>query len=223
YHRPRGIMSAGVEEPNALLTLGEGGRREPNIPATTTELVEGIVAETQNRWPSVRFDLGAVNSLAAPLFAAGFYYKTFMGPTRGSWMLYEPFIRRAAGLGKGTFEPDPDHYEGRHDFTDVLVIGSGPAGLAAAIAAGRTGARVTLAEQDSLRGGSLLAERVGSPADAWLSERVAELESLGNVRVLTRTTAAGLYDGNAVVLIERRDQRRPDPAKGEARQIAVTL
>ena len=223
YHRPRGIMSAGIEEPNALLTLGQGGRREPNIPATTTELVEGIVAETQNRWPSVRFDLGAVNSLAAPLFAAGFYYKTFMGPTRGSWMFYEPFIRRAAGLGKGTFERDPDRYEGRHDFTDVLVIGSGPAGLAAAIAAGRTGARVTLAEQDSLLGGSLLAEPVGGAADAWLGERVAELDSLRNVRVLRRTTAAGLYDGNTVVLIERRDHGRPDPARGEARQVAVTL
>jgi heterotetrameric sarcosine oxidase alpha subunit len=223
YHRPRGIMTAGVEEPNGLLTLGQAGRREPNIPATTTDLVDGIVAETQNGWPSTRFDLQAVNSLAAPLLAAGFYYKTFMGPTRGSWMFYEPFIRRAAGLGKGTFEPDPDRYEGRHDFADVLVIGGGPAGLAAAIAAGRTGARVTLAEQDALLGGSLLAEPVGTSADAWLAERVAELESLGNVRVLTRTTAAGLYDGNTVVLVERRDHRRPDPAKGEARQVAVTL
>jgi len=129
YHRPRGIMSAGIEEPNALLTLGEGGRREPNIPATMTELVDGIVAETQNGWPSVRFDLRALNSLAAPLLAAGFYYKTFMGPTRGSWMFYEPHIRRAAGLGKGTFEPDPDRYEGRHDFADVLVVGGGPAAL----------------------------------------------------------------------------------------------
>jgi len=223
YHRPRGIISAGVEEPNALLTLGDGGRREPNIPATTTELVEGIVAETQNRWPSVRFDLGAINSVAAPLLAAGFYYKTFMGPTRGSWMFYEPFIRRAAGLGKGTFARDPDRYEGRHDFADVVVVGSGPAGLAAAIAAGRAGARVILVEQDSRLGGSLLSEPVGSPADAWLGERIAELESLANVRVLTRTTAAGLYDGSTVVLVERRDHRRPDPAKGEARQVAVTL
>jgi sarcosine oxidase subunit alpha len=223
YHRPRGIVSAGIEEPNALLTLGEGGRREPNIPATTTALVDGIVAETQNGWPSVRFDLRAVNSLAAPLLAAGFYYKTFMGPTRGAWMFYEPFIRRAAGLGKGTFESDPDRYEGRHDFADVLVIGSGPAGLAAAIAAGRTSARVTLVEQDALLGGSLLAEPTGGTADAWFSERIAELESLRNVRLLTHTTAAGLYDGNTVVLVERRDHRRPDPAKGEARQVAVTL
>jgi len=223
YHRPRGVMTAGVEEPNALLTLGDGGRREPNIPATTTELVEGIVARTQNGWPSVRFDLRAINSVAAPLLAAGFYYKTFMGPTRGSWMFYEPHIRRAAGLGTGTFEPDPDRYEGRHDFADVLVVGAGPTGIAAAIAAGRAGARVTLVEQDALLGGSLLAEPVGSAGAAWLSERVAELDSLGNVRVLTRTTAAGLYDGSTVVLVERRDHRRPDPAKGEARQVAVTL
>ncbi len=101
YHRPRGLLSAGIEEPNALLTLGEGGRREPNIPATVTELVDGIVARRQNGWPSVEFDLMAMNSLAAPLFSAGFYYKTFMGPTRKSWMFYEPFIRRAAGLGRG--------------------------------------------------------------------------------------------------------------------------
>ncbi|MGH6959591.1 MAG: FAD-dependent oxidoreductase, partial [Dongiaceae bacterium] len=154
---------------------------------------------------------------------AGFYYKTFMGPTRGAWMFYEPFIRRAAGLGKGTFEADPDRYEGRHDFADVLVIGSGPAGLAAAIAAGRTGARVTLVEQDALLGGSLLTEPVGGPADGWLTELIAELGLLRSVRAITRTTAAGLYDGNTVVLLERRDHRYPDPAKGEARQVAVTV
>ena len=100
-HRPRGLISAGVEEPNALFTLGEGDRREPNIPATMTDLVDGLVGATQNAWPSVELDLMAVNSLAAPLLPAGFYYKTFMGPRRGSWMFYEPFIRRAAGLGQG--------------------------------------------------------------------------------------------------------------------------
>jgi sarcosine oxidase subunit alpha len=135
-------------------------------------------------------------------------------------MSYEPFIRRAAGLGKGTFEPDPT---ATRAVTTLPTSRSSAADRhAAAIAAGRTGARVTLAEQDALLGGSLLAEPVGTPADAWLAERVAELESLGNVRVLTRTTAAGLYDGNTVVLVERRDHRRPDPGKGEARQVAVT-
>jgi len=164
YHRPRGLMSAGIEEPNGLLTLGSGGRREPNLPATMTELTEGIVATTQNRWPSVGFDLRSVNELAAPLLAAGFYYKTFMGPRRGAWMIYEPHIRRAAGLGSGTFEPDPDRYETRHEFADLLVIGGGPAGLSAAIAAGRAGARVALAEQDALLGVIVLGALGGAHA-----------------------------------------------------------
>ena len=223
YHRPRGLLSAGVEEPNALLTLGEGGRREPNIPASTTELVDGIVARRQNGWPSVEFDLMAVNSLAAPFFSAGFYYKTFMGPARGSWMFYEPFIRRAAGLGAAGYERDPDRYDTRHEFCDVLVVGSGPAGLAAAIAAGRSGARVVLTEQDIELGGSLLSEAVDSPADAWRQARLADLGGLPNVQIYRRTAAQGLYDGSAVTLIERRDHRRPDPSKGEARQIVTTL
>src|SRR5215470_18522201 len=153
YHRPRGLMSAGVEEPNALFTLHEGARTEANIPGTTVDLVEGLTARTQNAWPSVELDVMGINQLAAPLFQSGFYYKTFMGPTKGAWMFYEPFIRRAAGLGTATEAADPDRYETRFDFCEVLVIGSGPAGLAAAIAAGRTGARVILVEQDSLLGG----------------------------------------------------------------------
>ncbi len=223
YHRPRGLFSAGIEEPNALFTLGEGGRIEPNIPATLTELGEGIVASRQNAWPSVEFDLMAVNSLSAPLLQAGFYYKTFMGPTRGSWMFYEPFIRRAAGLGRGSYERDPDRYETRHDFCDVLAVGSGPAGLAAAIAAGRSGARVILAEQDFALGGSLLCEPLDSPAEEWRRARIAELETLANVRLLLRTTAQGLYDGSTVALVERRDHLRPDSARGEARQVVTTL
>jgi heterotetrameric sarcosine oxidase alpha subunit len=223
YHRPRGLLGAGVEEPNGLLTLGEGGRREPNIPATTTELADGIVARRQNGWPSVEFDLMAANSIAAPLFQAGFYYKTFMGPARGSWMFYEPFIRRAAGLGEAGYERDPDRYDTRRDFCDVLIVGSGPAGIAAAIAAGRSGARIVLVEQDFELGGSLLSEAIDSPAEAWRKVRLSELEAMGNVRIMRRTTAQGLYDGSTVTLIERRDYRRPDPAKGEARQIVTTL
>ncbi len=223
YHRPRGLMAAGIEEPNGLLTLGEGGRQEPNIPATMTELVEGIVARRQNGWPSVEFDVMAVNSLAAPLLTAGFYYKTFMGPTRGSWMFYEPFIRKAAGLGEGTYAPDPDRYETRHDFTDVLVVGAGPAGLAAALTAGRSGARVVLAEQDSDLGGSLLSEPGQGAGASWIEDRKAELGALPNLRIFTRSTAFGVYDGNTVGLIERRDHLSPDPKKGEARQIVTIL
>ena len=120
YHRPRGLLAAGVEEPNGLLTLGTQGRRTPNVPATTTELYEGLICERQNGWPSVEFDLMAITGGLASLFEAGFYYKTFMGPRRGSWMFYEPFIRRAAGLGEATHLPDPDRYETANAFTDVL-------------------------------------------------------------------------------------------------------
>ena len=223
YHRPRGFLSAGVEEPNGLFTLGEGRHTEPNIPGTTTELTEGLTARRQNGWPSVNFDLLAINSLAAPLLSAGFYYKTFMGPTRGSWMFYERFIRRAAGLGRGVYARDTNRYETRHAFADVLVIGSGPAGLAAARTAGRGGARVVLVEQDSLLGGSLLLESVMGTAEQWRLQIEAELESLPNVEVLRRTTALGLYEGGTVALVERGDYRRCDPARGEARQLVTTL
>ncbi len=222
YHRPRGFLSAGVEEPNGLFTLGEGGRTEPNIPGTTTDLVDGLIARSQNAWPSPDFDVMAVNSLAAPFFQSGFYYKTFIGPFQKSWMFYEPFVRRAAGLGRAAFATDPDRYEMRHEFCDVLVVGSGPAGLAAALTAGRSGARVVLAEQDSLFGGSLLSE-TDTANEAWRGQLVSELQSLKNVKLLSRTTAQGLYDGNLAILLERRDHVKPDPAKGEARQIVISL
>ena len=223
YHRPRGFLSAGVEEPNGLFTLGEGSHTEPNIPGTTTELTAGLTAWRQNGWPSVDFDLMAINSLLAPLLSAGFYYKTFMGPTRGSWMFYERFIRRAAGLGRAVYERDTNRYETRQAFADVLVVGSGPAGLAAASVAGRGGARVVLVEQDSLLGGSLLRESVAGGAEQWRRKLETELEALRNVEILRRTTALGLYDGGTVALVERRDHRRLDPARGEARQLVTTL
>jgi len=222
YHRPRGILSAGIEEPNGLFTLGEGATTEPNVAATMVDFVDGLVARTQNAWPSPDFDLMAVNSILAPLFQSGFYYKTFMGPTKGSWMFYEPFIRKAAGLGKATDLPDPDRYDMRYAFCDVLVIGSGPAGLAAALTAGRSGARVVLAEQDSGFGGSLLS---GSDAEheSWRVACVEELKSLANVEALARTTVQGLYDGNLAVLVENRSHLRPDAAKGQPRMVLTQL
>jgi sarcosine oxidase subunit alpha len=223
YHRPRGIYSAGVEEPNALFTLGEGGRRTPNIPGTLVELVDGLAVRPQNAWPSVDLDVMEMNALAAPVLPAGFYYKTFMGPLRGSWMWYEPAIRKAAGLGIAGTERDPDRYDTRHEFTDVLVVGAGPAGLAAALGAGRAGARVVLVEQDTLLGGSLLSDPIDGPAAAWLEPIVRELESLPNVDIRLRTSAFGLYDGNTVGLIERRDHLVPSPELGQPRQVFITL
>jgi heterotetrameric sarcosine oxidase alpha subunit len=224
YHRPRGLLAAGVEEPNGLLTLGEGGERTPNVPATTVELREGIVACRQNGWPSVDVDvMAALTAFATPLLGAGFYYKTFMGPRRGSWMFYEPHIRRAAGLGRGTHAPDPDRYETRHAFTDVLVIGAGPAGLAAARAAAQAGARVMLIEQDFALGGSLLSARTDSPLEPWRIALEAELRSLPNLSIGLRTTALGIYDGNTVALLERHDHARPDASRGVAREVIVTL
>ena len=139
YHRPRGIMSCGVEESGALLTIGKDERRDPNVRATTQELYEGLIASGQNAFPNVDFDLGAVNGLLGRFFAAGFYYKTFMGVPpfewgKGTkiWMLYEKLIRRAAGMGVASRLPDPDKYEHGNDFCDVIIIGSGPAGIAAA-------------------------------------------------------------------------------------------
>ena len=157
YHRPRGILSHGSEEPNALLTVDRGGGRiEPNSRATCIEAVDGLALASQNHWPSLGFDLGAVNGLLSPLFAAGFYYKTFMWP-RAFWeRLYEPAIRRMAGLGRAPAAPDPDRYQHRHAHCDVLVIGAGPAGLAAALAASESGARVMLADEQAEMGGALL-------------------------------------------------------------------
>jgi sarcosine oxidase subunit alpha len=224
YHRPRGLLAAGVEEPNGLVTLGEGGGRTPNVPATTVELREGIVACRQNGWPSVDVDvMAALTACATPLLGAGFYYKTFMGPRRGSWMLYEPYIRRAAGLGQGTHAPDPDRYETRHAFTDVLVIGAGPAGLAAARAAAQAGARVMLIEQDFALGGSLLSARADAPLEPWRIALEAELRAMPNVSIGLRTTGLGVYDGNTLALLERHDHARPDASRGVARESIVTL
>ncbi len=223
YHRPRGIMAAGVEEPNALLTLGDGATREPNIAATVAELEQGLRARTQNAWPSVRLDMMAVTSLLSPLFVAGFYYKTFMGPTRKAWMLYEHFIRKAAGLGASVPDFDIHRYDYHNDYVDVLVIGSGAAGLAAALQAARAGAEVMLVEQDFELGGALLNCPVGSPQAQWLTHMLQELQASGRVRLHTRSTAFGIYDGNTVGVIERSAPGVADPAFGVPRQRMRTV
>ncbi|MBB2202376.1 sarcosine oxidase subunit alpha family protein [Gluconacetobacter tumulisoli] len=205
YHRPRGILSAGPEEPNALVELRTGPRREPNTRATTIELFDGLEASSQNRFPSLRHDLLSINGLLSPILTAGFYYKTFMWPAAFWEKLYEPIIRRAAGLGRAADEADPDHYEKATAFCDVLVVGAGPAGLAAALTAGRAGARVILCEDDAQPGGRLLAEQLsldGRPARDWVRDALAELGAMPEVRVMSRTTVFGTYDGGTYGALE---------------------
>ena len=165
YHRPRGILTAGPEEPNAMVEVLDGASQSPNTRATVQEIYDGLAAQSQNRWPSLRYDMLSVNDLAAPFLSAGFYYKTFMWP-RAFWEgIYEPLIRRAAGLGRLKPQNETASYEKAFAFCDLLVIGSGPAGLMAALTAARAGADVFLAEQDSLLGGRLLSDggTLGAP------------------------------------------------------------
>lgn len=207
YHRPRGIMAAGAEEANALVQL-EPGRANTlaNHQATRVQLYEGLVAESVNCWPSPEFDFMAVNSWFHRLMPSGFYYKTFMWPAKG-WKFYEHFIRRAAGLGHSPTKPDPDHYDKMNAHCDVLIVGGGPAGLMAALNAGRTGARVILADEQPRLGGQLLNENQtveGKTALDWVAEVEAELDGMEEVTVLKHTTAFGYYDHNFMALIETR-------------------
>nr|MDQ2705531.1 2Fe-2S iron-sulfur cluster-binding protein [Pseudomonadota bacterium] len=221
YHRPRGILTAGSEEPNALVELRTGARREPNTRATTVELYDGLAASSQNRWPSLNFDVLSINQLASPIFVAGFYYKTFMWPGALWEKFYEPLIRRAAGLGRAAPAGDPDHYEKAWAHCDVLVAGGGPAGLAAALAAGRAGARVILCEEDVALGGRLLSDGGaidGMPAADWVARAVEELRAMPEVRIMTRTAVTGVFDHGTHAALERVNDHLPVPPEHQPRQ-----
>ena len=220
YHRPRGCLTASSEEPNALVELRAGARREPNSRATMVELYDGLEARSQNRFPSLAFDLMSVNQCFAPFLAAGFYYKTFMWPS-GFWEpVYEKAIRRAAGLGRAPILPDPDRYEHSHLHCDVLVVGGGAAGLSAALAAGQGGARVVLMEEMPWLGGSL------SPDDSidsmsapdWIARVRENLAAMPEVTLKTRCAVFGLYDHNVCVALERVSDHLRQPPAHQPRQ-----
>ena len=219
YHRPRGIVAAGSEEPNALVRVGRSENRcTPNLRATGVEIYEGLVAESQNRLPSLAFDVGALNDIVSPLLPAGFYYKTFMWPAWGWHRLYEPAVRAMAGLGRAPTAPDADAYAQLYAHCDVLVVGAGPAGLAAALAAAEGGARVLLCDEQAELGGSLLESNEttsqGRADLAWMAEAVATLAQSPRVTMLARTTAFGMFAQNFVALCERVTDHlaTPDPA-----------
>ena len=222
YHRPRGIVAAGVEEPNAIVQVEEGAHTQPNLVATQVELYEGLVACSVNVSPSVDFDLRAVHGWFARLMPPGFFYKTFMWPP-GFWRHYEHQIRKAAGFGVIPDAPDPDDYDHMNVHCDVLVIGAGPAGLAAAVEAGRSEARVILLDERSDLGGSLLGSRTQinqAPASEWAAATAAELASMPEVRVLTRTTAVGYYEHNFLLALERcADHLPPGQSQGPRQRL----
>ena len=217
YHRPRGFLTAGAEEPNALVTVvRDAARSTPNLPATDIELYDGLLAESQNHWPSLAFDFGSVSDQLSRFIPAGFYYKTFMWP-RAAWRsVYEPRIRAAAGLGRAPAQADPDHYSHRYAHCDVLVVGAGPAGLSAAVTAARAGLSVIVCERQAEPGGSLLGDRSaqidGLSAERWCAQMLAQLASQPGVRVLTRTTVFGYFPHNMLGLSERITDHLARPA-----------
>ncbi|WP_440916166.1 sarcosine oxidase subunit alpha family protein [Candidatus Pelagibacter sp.] len=206
YHRPRGFFGAGVDEPNAKMQVEINGCSEPNINATEIELVNGLSATSQNCWPSVNFDIGAINNFLNRFFPAGFYYKTFMWPKSFWYKVYEPFIRKAAGLGIASLEKDKERYEHKYEYCDLLVTGSGPAGLASAYAAAKNGAKVILAEDKPRYGGTLLTDDVtidNLSGKDWSEKIVSELKEMPNVIVKNRSQVFGYYDHNMMVMFER--------------------
>ncbi|MHB0777444.1 sarcosine oxidase subunit alpha [Halomonas sp. WWR20] len=229
YSRPRGIVAAGAEEPNAVVQLGASEAAQvPNVRATQQGLYEGLTARSTNGWPNVQRDLmGMVGKLSGTFMPPGFYYKTFMAPA-SLWMTYEKYIRKSAGLGRSPTEPDPDSYDHINQHCDVLIVGAGPSGLAAAIVAARSGARVILCDEQEEMGGSLLDSRElidDAPAVQWADRVLNELGGMENVTLLPRTTANGYHDHNFVTLHERRSEHLADsaPTVGSRRQVRSRL
>lgn len=221
YHRPRGVLTAGSQEPNALVELRTGPRSEPNTQATMVELYDGLDARSQNRWPSLRLDLLSVNGLLSPFLPAGFYYKTFKWPACLWEPVYERLIRRAAGLGRGTVEPDPDRYQKVYMHCDVLVVGAGPAGLMAAATVAESGARVILCDENWQLGGAILNDRVTideAPGADWAARTAARIAAHGNAKIMPRTTVVGWYDDNTFAAVERVADHLPAPPAHLPRQ-----
>ena len=226
YHRPRGVLTAGSEEPNALVELRAGARQEPNTRATTAELYDGLFAKSQNRLGSLKFDLLAINDRFSNFLTAGFYYKTFMWPAAFWEKLYEPIIRNAAGLGSLSLKDDPDVYDKGFLHCDLLIIGAGPAGLMAALTAGRAGTDVILADEDFALGGRLNSETltIGDQSGAaWAAQAMTELRSLPNVRIMPRTTVIGAFDHGIYGAVERVSDHMHTPDAGKPRQILWRL
>ncbi|MDG1858306.1 MAG: 2Fe-2S iron-sulfur cluster-binding protein, partial [Emcibacteraceae bacterium] len=221
YHRPRGVYSAGPEEPNALVSIRSGGRIEPNTTATTVELYDGLDAYSQNAWPSLSFDVMAINQLFSPLLVAGFYYKTFMGTGQKFWHFCEHFIRRAAGMGKAGLEADPDRYEKSNIFADLVIIGAGPAGLDAGLKAAPSGDNILLVDENTDFGGSLPEEQGyidGKTAVDWTKDSLKTLSEFTNVTMMTRTTVYGYFDDNTLGAVERVADHKKTPENKEPRQ-----
>jgi len=221
YHRPRGFFGAGVDEPYAIVQLYRNNETDPNVRATEQELFEGLEVKSVNCWPSVNFDIGAINNFLNKFFPAGFYYKTFMWPKSFWYRVYEPFIRKAAGFGVASIKHDNERYEHKYEYCDLLIAGSGPSGLSSAYAAAKNGARVILAEDKPRFGGSLLTSEVNignQSGKEWADNIVAELKEMSNVIVKNRAQVFGYYDHNMLVMSERINDHLPKSKKYSPKQ-----
>ena len=221
YHRPRGFFGAGVDEPYAIVQMYRNNEVDPNVRATEQELFEGLEAKSVNCWPSVQFDIGAINNFLNRFFPAGFYYKTFMWPKSFWYNIYEPIIRKAAGFGAASIKHDKERYEHKYEYCDLLITGSGPSGLASAYAAAQNGAKIILAEDKPRFGGSLLTSDVtigNQSGDEWANKIISELKSMPNVIVKNRSQVFGYYDHNMLVMSERVSDHLPKSEKYTPKQ-----